>query len=446
MNSHVVNQDYITSTLGLLEFIRKSPTSYQAVECMRQQFDTAGFIFLPEQEPWRMQRGGCYYTIRNGSSIMAFRVGAELEYPAFRIAASHADSPSFKVKAIPDLEGPAGYLRVNTEVYGGAIDRTWLDRPLSVAGRVMVRDDSGVRSQLVSVDKDLLLIPSVAIHMNRSVNESGAIDRHIDLYPILSAGTEGKGALKRVVANELGVTPNQICAWDLYVVNRQPGVIWGAQREFVSSARLDDLQCAYASCTALLGPCDPHAICVHACFDNEEVGSGTMQGALSTFLPDVLTRVCDALGMDAETRRSAVARSFMVSCDNAHAVHPNHPELCDPTNQVRLNGGVVIKEAASQRYATDAMSRSLFQELCMRADVPTQAYANRSDMPGGSTLGNLAMRQASMHTVDVGLPQLAMHSAYETAGTRDTAHMVSALSAFFGERFDIAPNDEIRFF
>lgn len=426
-----MEQEDVRLSHELVEFVRASPTAYQAVDHMCRLLDGAGFVGLRESDPWRIERGGSYYTTRNGSSIVAFRVGERVDSPAFLVAASHGDSPMPKVKANAELAGPGSYLRLDVEMYGGSIDRSWLDRPLSLAGRVMVREDGRVKSRLVSFDRDLLLIPSVAIHLGREVNKQGGIDRRVDLMPLMSAGELGEGSLDELLAAELGVDARQILARDLFVVNRQPPVVWGDKREFVSAPRLDDLQCAFASLKAFVEARNERRTTVFACFDNEEVGSGTMQGALSTLLPDVLRRVSEAIEPGEEAYLRGVARSFMVSCDNAHAVHPNHPELHDEANRAWINEGVVVKEAANQRYTTDALSRAVFEEACKRAGVPVQRFANRSDMPGGSTLGNLATQQVSLHSVDVGLPQLAMHSAFETAGTRDTGYLVAALRAVF---------------
>ncbi|MDO4798228.1 MAG: M18 family aminopeptidase [Coriobacteriales bacterium] len=442
--THVSSNDVSIST-SLLSFIQECPTAFHVVRAMRDRLDRAGFCYLPESAVWHVRRGGSYYTIRNGSSIVAFRVGAQLEEARFRIVAAHGDSPSFKLKNKVELAGPGDYLRLNTEAYGGTIDRTWLDRPLSVAGRVMVSENGSVMHRLLHMDTDLLIIPSVAIHMDRKVNENGAIRRNADLYPLLSAGALGKDAFVRLVASELGVSPGQILSWDLFLANRQPGIVWGAEREFVSSPRIDNLQCAFAGMHAILDAHNDHAISIFACFDSEEVGSQTMQGALSTLLPKTLERLCSSLGMGAGEAHASMARSILISCDNAHAVHPNHPELFDEGNQAFLNRGVVIKEAASQRYATDAISRALFMEICRRNNVPTQGFANRSDLPGGSTLGNLAIRQAGMHVVDIGLPQLAMHSAYETAGTADTACLIRALNGLYATDFRLTAEGHILF-
>ena len=418
-------------TAELVEFIRQSPSMFHAVATARCMLDGAGFSYLPEGEPWRMGLGGAYYTVRNGSSLVAWRVGRRLDDYHFQIAAAHTDSPTFKVKAVPELAGPREYLRLDVEGYGGMIDSTWFDRPLGVAGRAIVRDGDRLESRLVNIQKDVMLFPNVAIHFNRRVNEGYAYNKQVDLCPLFSAGALHAGAFDAMVAEAAGVEPSQLVARDMYLANHQPASIWGWRDEFVSAPKLDDLQCAFAALKALVASgCEGH-VSVCALFDNEEVGSGSMQGAKSTFLRDVLERISSALGKTADEYRRAVARSFLVSCDNAHAVHPNHPEKTDEVNAPQLNRGVVVKEAANQKYTTDAFSRAVFCELCRRAGVPVQAFANRSDSAGGSTLGNLSAAQVSLHAVDVGLPQLAMHSAYETAGTRDTAWGIRALSAFF---------------
>lgn len=433
----------------LCRFVRRCPSAFQTIQSMRELLEDEGFAYLSEESPWEIRSEGRYYTVRNGSSLVAFRVGERVgHHPdklAFRIASSHADSPMLKIKARAELAGPGDYVRLNVETYGGMIDRTWLDRPLGIAGRVMVRDGNRIVQRLVHLDRDLLVIPSVAVHLNRTVNKEGAVDRRVDLMPLFSAGRLQPGGFDEFIARELDIDAGQLLARDLYVVNRQKPIVWGAAEEFVSAPRLDDLQCAFGLLMGFVGAqaYEPNSIAVYACFDNEEVGSGTMQGALSTLLPDVLRRACDAVGLTDEAYRRAVSRSFMLSCDNTHAVHPNHPELHDESNQCWINGGIVIKEAANQRYTTDAFGRALFEEACLRAEVPTQAFANRSDLLGGSTLGNLATRQVSLHTIDIGLPQLAMHSAFETAGVLDTWFLMQATQELFGMPFTIADDGEI---
>lgn len=437
-----LTHEEIQAAEGLLRFIDESPSAFHAVSALRARFDEAGFVFLPEAQTWSCKPGGCYYTVRNGSSIIAFKVGGAVsEGYHFQITASHSDSPLFKIKAQPALEGPGSYRRLNVEAYGGMIDYTWFDRPLSLAGRVMVQAGNRIESRLVSLDRDVALIPSLAIHMDHGVNNGFAPNRRIDLCPVVSAGALEKEALQPLLANELDLHPDQIVSHDLYLVNRQAPCIWGAAGEFISAPRLDDLMCAYASAEAFLRSSNDSSVSVYCCFDNEEVGSNTKQGAMSTFLPDTLMRLNGALGGTEEWYHRALAGSLLVSCDNAHAVHPNHPEKSDEGNRSYLNQGIVVKEAANQKYCTDAFSSAVFCAVCNNANVPFQRFANRSDMAGGSTLGNLSNIQASMHGVDVGCAQLAMHSAYETAGARDVMLATRALLAFFDADIQISGAD-----
>lgn len=418
-------------TNGLLTFIRQCPSAFHTVHAVAEQLEQAGFVCLEESEHWEIEPGGCYYTTRNGSSIIAFRVGKELTDYHFQLCASHSDSPSYKIKNEAELDGPGEYLRLNVEAYGGMIDSTWFDRPLGVAGRVLVRKDGAIVSKLFAPDQDVLLIPNVAIHFNREINNGYKYNRQVDLCPMFSAGELKKGAFDAWIAQQLGVRTEDLMAKDLFLVNRQKGVIWGTKDEFVSSPKLDDLQCAYASLQAFLQAGNDRVVNVYCCFDNEEVGSNTKQGAMSTFLADILERINAGLGRTREEYLQAQARSYLVSCDNAHAVHPNHPQKTDAENCVWMNRGVVIKESANQKYTTDAFSRAVFAQICEMADVPVQAFANRSDSAGGSTLGNLSNTQVSLHAVDIGLAQLAMHSSYETAGARDTEYMIRALTMFY---------------
>ena len=426
---------------SLLDFIHCSPSVFHAVASIRGKLEAAGFHALLETEAWHLKPGGKYYVTRNGSSIIAFKINEELEEYSFRISAAHSDSPSFKIKAVPELKGPGEMLRLNVEAYGGMIDSTWLDRPLSIAGRVFVRNGSSVESRLFCTKKDVVLIPNLAIHFNREVNKGYAFNRQIDLCPLFSAGELKEGDFDRIVASGLGVDTENLLAKDLFLVNRQRGCIWGAADEFISSPRLDDLQCAFTTLQGFLEAERKTGVNVFCCFDNEEVGSNTRQGAMSTFLKDSLERISTCLGFDAEQYRRAVATSFLLSADNAHAVHPNHPEKTDEMNRCFLNGGLVIKENAAQKYTTDAMSRAFIQEICSCVGEPCQRFANRSDMTGGSTLGNLSNTQVSLHAADVGLPQLAMHSCCETAGAKDTQSAVRVFTEYFRADLHIE-NDE----
>lgn len=427
----------------LLTFIQKSPSCFHAVNEMKELLKNNGYEELRECEEWKLQKGGRYVTTRNGSSIIAFHIGNSVDDYHFQVTSSHSDSPTFKVKEEPTLKGKGGYLKLNTEGYGGMLCATWMDRPLSLAGRVLVKEGNTFTSKLVSFDKDLVLIPNVAIHMNREVNSGMKYNNQVDMLPLFSAGECEEDAYYQLIADELGVQKEQIYGTDLYLYNRMAPSIWGAKDEFISSPKLDDLQCAFTSLKALMASSNDHAINVFACFDNEEVGSGTKQGACSTFLYDVLQRINDNLGFAKEDYYRAIAKSFMVSCDNAHAVHPNHPEKTDDNNCTYMNKGIVIKYSANQKYTTDAISSAVFSGICENAGVPVQHFANRSDAAGGSTLGNLSSQKVSMHTVDVGLAQLAMHSSYETGGIKDSDYMVKGLTAFYNSNLHITDSETI---
>lgn len=418
----------------MLSFIEASPTAFHAVQNIADRLEEAGFVRLLESQVWRLKPGGCYYVTRNGSSILAFRIGTEIDEYSFTIAASHSDSPSFRLKEKAEVEVKGKYTKLNTEGYGGMICSSWLDRPLSVAGRVLLETETGIETRLVNVDRDLLLIPNLAIHMDRQVNDGHAYNRQIDMLPLFGGETGETDGLKSIVAGTLHEEPGKILDMELYLYNRSKPAVWGAHQEFVSSPRLDDLQCAYASLEGFLRGGNAHTVSVYACFDNEEVGSGTKQGAASTFLQDVLCRVNTSLGKSREDYYRAVASGFMLSCDNAHAVHPNFPGKTDDGNCVYMNEGIVVKSSANQKYTSDGMSIAIFRRLCAKAEIPVQFFSNRSDMAGGSTLGNIAMTQVSMNTIDVGLPQLAMHSAYETAGVKDTLYLIRAVEELFNSR------------
>lgn len=415
---------------NLFEFLRKSPTAFHAVDALREMLEAHGFEALSESGRWSLTRGKKYYVTRNRSSLIAFTV-PQTENRSFRIVASHSDSPTFRIKENAELEVRGRYVQLDVERYGGMIFSSWFDRPLSVAGRVLLRTEEGITTRLVNVDRDLLMIPNVAIHMNREVNNGYKYNAQTDLMPLFGDAS-AKGGFMRLIAETCGVREEDILGSDLYLYNRMGGTVWGANEEFMSAGRLDDLECAYSSVRAITSAM-PDAGHVNVCcvFDNEEVGSGTKQGADSTFLSDVLERVAAALGMDREDYLCALAGSFMLSADNAHATHPNHPEYADPVNQVFMNEGVVVKFNANQKYTTDGVSKAFFKHVCEQANVPLQYFANRSDLPGGSTLGNISGAHVSVNTLDIGLAQLAMHSAYETAGVRDLEHMIRAMQSFY---------------
>lgn len=412
----------------LIHFIAKSPSTFHAVRGIKAALLYAGFTEIREEDTWQIEKGGKYVVTRNGSALMAFTVpqeGAE----AFHITASHCDSPTFKIKEDPEIaDGP--YVKLNVEGYGGMIMSTWLDRPLSVAGRLLVTENGHLAEKLVAIDGTMLVIPSVAIHMDRSVNQHKEWKVQKDMLPLYGM-TGAKTPFMDVIAAAAKVKAEDILAHDLILYSRVPGTIWGEEREFISSPKLDDLQCAFACFRGFTQGQKEKYISVYALFDNEEVGSATSQGAGSTFLANTLERLARSLGYSYDETMAMIARSFMISADNAHSVHPNHPEYADPVNRPVINGGIVIKYSAAQKYATNAFSAAYFKKLCKDHDIPTQTFTNHSDNPGGSTLGNISNTVIAMPTVDIGLPQLAMHSSYETAGVKDTAYLVDAVTKFY---------------
>lgn len=419
----------------LLEFLDASPSCYHAAANVAEELLAAGYKQLWEGEPWELKEQGHYFVMRGDSSIIAFRVPIQ-NFKGFMIAAGHSDSPTFKVRESAEVLSAGNCIRLSVEPYGGMILRSWLDRPLSVAGRVMVREKEGITSKLINVDQDLLMIPSVAIHMDREVNKGTALKANVDLLPLFSGGKEA-GAFRKLIARTVGVEETDLLATDLYLYPRTYGTRLGVNEEFVASARLDDLQCVFGCLKGFLAAEESESVPVLAVFNNEEVGSGTRQGADSTFLTDVLRRINSAMGRDEEAYLTAIANSFLVSADNAHAVHPAHPEYADSNEAPVMNGGIVVKYNASQRYTTDAFSAAVFQQICEAANVPIQRYSNRADLPGGSTLGNISTAHVSVQSVDIGLPQLAMHSAYEVAGVRDTEYLIRAMTVYFGRSFSI---------
>lgn len=424
-----MTNENISITRDLISFIEKSPTAFHAVSEIANILEAEGFTRLSEGSEWSLEKGGKYYVTRNMSSVIAFAI-PEGVAGSFMITASHTDSPTYKLKTETETEAFGKYVKLNVENYGGMIASSWLDRPLSIAGRVIAKDGDAVNACLVKIDRDLVLIPNVAIHQNRNVNSGFAYNAAVDMMPLFAASAN-KGSLKKIIANEAGCSEDNILGADLYLYNRTPAAIWGANNEFFSSPKIDNLQCAYTTLcgfTSAINAGACKAIPVYSSFDNEETGSSTKQGAASQFLFDTLTRICDALGI---TLRSALPSSFMVSADNGHAKHPNHPELSDGANSPHMNGGVVIKSNAAQKYTTDGISAAIFGEICSRAGVPTQLFANRSDMAGGSTLGSISNTNVALNTVDIGLAQLAMHSSYETGGTADTAYMIKAITEFY---------------
>lgn len=423
----------------LFDFIKKSPTPFHAVKTVCETLKEKGYSELCESEKWNLEAGKGYFVTRNGSSVIAFRI-PENDFSGFMLTASHCDSPCFKIKENAELPDNY-YVRLSTEGYGGMLCATWMDRPLAVAGRITVRTEKGISIRLVDTKEPCAIIPNVAIHMNREANKGMAYNAAVDMLPLF-AESEAKGSFKALIAKTAGVDEKDILTTDLIVYNPQPGTEWNG---FISSPRLDDLQCAFGALEAFVSAKNAENIPVYCVFDNEEVGSQTKQGAASTFIAAVLERISESLGLNSSEHYGKIANSFMLSCDNAHAVHPNHPEFQDKNHAVYMNKGIVIKYNANQRYTSDAVSAAIFALVCEEAGVPFQRYANRADMPGGSTLGNIANTQVSLNTVDIGLPQLAMHSSYETAGAKDTEYYVKALTCFYGKTLVMESDGEYSF-
>ena len=412
----------------LCEFLDQGKSVYHGIDNLKNRLLEAGYTQLPEGAKWDLIAGGKYFMIRGGTSLMAFRIPAG-EPSGFMMSAAHSDRPSFKLKENGELTG--AYTRLSTEKYGGMLMAPWLDRPLSLAGRVMVETESGADARLVDIDRDLLLIPNVAIHMNRKANDGFAYNPAVDTLPLMG----GKAAAGKLEALLEELAGGKILGHDLYLYVRQKAAVWGMDGEYISAAALDDLASVWCCAEGFLNSKNSAAVPMLCVFDSEEVGSASVQGADSDLLESVLGRICAAMDWDMER---LLSQSFMVSADNAHAIHPNHPEFADPKNAPVVNGGVVLKFNANQRYTTSGMSAAVMRTVCRKAGVPLQTYCNRADMPGGATLGCISVSHVSVPAVDVGLPQLAMHSCYETAGVQDALYLADAMAVFHGMTLQIA--------
>ena len=420
---------YLESSKRLINFLDANPSPFHVIVALGKMYEKAGFKRLSEKERFEVKRGEDYYVTRNNSSIIAFKI-PENDFKGFNITAAHSDSPTFKIKANAEITVEKNFVKLNVEKYGGMLIAPWFDRPLGIAGRVMVKNGTKIEENLIHIDRDIIMMPNLAIHMNREANDGYKYNAQTDTQPIF-AELGSDITLYDIIAKELGISKEAILDTDLFLTNRVKGTIWGANNEFIATGRLDDLQCVFAGAESIIEAANKNNIAVHCVFDNEEVGSGTKQGAASTFLKDILIRVNKALGGDEEDYLQAVARSFMVSADNAHSVHPNYTEKADPCNRPMVNKGVVIKYNANQKYTTDAVSGAVFKDICAEVKVPVQTFTNRSDVAGGSTLGNISNTQVSLNAVDIGMAQWAMHSPYESGGVKDTYYLKTALKQFF---------------
>lgn len=410
------------------DFLDASRSFYHVAANVTHILQKQGYVRLQENQPWELRAGGKYFVDRNGSSVLAFRIPEGTPH-GFLMSACHCDRPSFMVKENGELTGT--YTRLTTERYGGMLIYPWLDRPLSVAGRVLVETEEGVAYRLVDIDRDIAMIPSVAIHQNRTVNEGYVFNPAVDTVALLGSGNVA-GELSRMLEKAAG---GKILSNDLYLYVRQQARVWGIAKEYISAPALDDLQCLWGCLQGFLKGDGSENICVLSIFDSEEVGSNSTQGADGTLLSGVLARISRTLGLDHDCM---LADSFMVSADNAHAIHPNHPHLSDTDHPVTMNGGVVIKFSGTQNYTSDGLSAAVFRKICAEAQVPTQTFYNRADMKGGATLGHFSLNHVSVPSVDIGLAQLAMHSSYETAGVEDVEYLVKAMTAYYSKTLTAA--------
>lgn len=424
-----------TTAHELIDFIDASPSPWHAVASAEQRLLARGFTRLAEDQRWQLAAGGRYCAVRDGASMIAFVPGSRpLAETGFRIVGAHTDSPGLRLK--PRAAHAAdGLLRLGVEVYGGPILATFADRDLSLAGRVVMRTAAGPQTRLLRFEQPLVRLPNLAIHMNREVNEQGLkLNKQTELPLILGQLGEGEDAearLRKLLAGTAQGEAADLLSWDLAVYDVQQGCLWGADQEFIADSQLDNLASCHAAITALMATEQPAATCVAALFDHEEVGSESAAGAGGSFVADVLARIGSQAGLDGEDRRRALAQSFFISADMAHAYHPNFPSAYEPEHKVKVNGGPVIKSNASQRYTTGAETAARFMGLCQQAGVPCQQYAHRGDLGCGSTIGPIVAARLGIASVDVGSPMWAMHSARESAGAHDHGYMIAALAEAF---------------
>lgn len=420
--------------LDLIEFLHEGSTAFQAVDVMARELTEAGYREIRGEDSWELKEGDKVFYIKNGSALFAVDLGQRTYREGFRLIGSHTDSPSFRIKPNPEIRSD-GFLKLNTEVYGGPILNTWFDRPLSCAGRVAVRSEDPMEPELKNIDfeQPILYIPNPAIHMNRDVNKGVELNKQTQVLPVLSLDGEGDEAtFLHLIAEKAGASAEDILDYELYLYETHKGELVGLKEEFISSKRMDNLAMAHASLRALTET-EGTGIRIAAVYDNEEVGSRTKQGAGSPALANLMERLVYALGGSRNDYLMSLEKSFLISADLAHAVHPNFPEFADPTNRPAMNGGPVIKIAANQSYTSDAQSAAVFKGLCEKAGVPCQTFVNRSDKSGGSTIGPISSSMLPIRSVDIGTPILGMHSIRELGGVEDHWFVYRAFKAFFGE-------------
>lgn len=430
-----MSEKYQNFAEGLLQFLNDSPTAFHAVKNAAALLRENGFEELKETENWSLKNEGRYFVVKSGSAVIAFTVGkGDLAKEGFRIIGAHTDSPALKIKPGACSVTPDGYVKLNVEVYGGAILQTWFDRPLALAGRLVVKENGTLQEKLIQIDKPVFIIPNLCIHFSRDMKEKGSLNKQTEILPLLSMKEEGMEKddyLPALLQDEVGIKKSDLVDYELFLYEYQKGIFTGKKQEFISASRIDDLSMVYAGLDALTKAETGEGCQVFAAFDNEEVGSTTAQGANSGLMLHILNRICKNLGMTDEGYFQAVAGSTSISADLAHAVHPNYSDKHDAESRPVLGGGPVIKYSASQRYATTAMSAAYFAQVCERAGVPCQKFVNRNDIAGGSTIGPALSGLTTIPTVDMGAPILAMHSIREFGAVADMEYTRQVFLAYY---------------
>lgn len=422
---------------NMLDFIYESPTQFNAVEVSAEMLEKNGFEKLNPKENWKLEVGKKYYTTKNSSALVAFKVNSdEIEKEGFRIIGSHTDSPGFRIKPNAEMESCGAYLKLNTEGYGGMILRTWLDRPLAMAGRVFLRGENPFKpvEKIVNINKPVCIIPNLAIHMNRSINDGYKYNKQTDMLPLvglINEQLEKENYMIKLLASELNVEIKEIIDFDIFLYEYEKGCFTGANEEFISTGRLDNLSMYYSSVEALLDSDSKSGISIAVGFDNEEVGSSTKQGADSNMLLNILERICISLGKDRQQFFEAIENSFIISSDLAHAVHPNVNGMADPTNRPVMGKGPVIKVHAGQAYTSDGYSISVYKEICRECGVEYQEFVNKSDQRGGSTIGPISSTHIDIPSVDIGAPILSMHSIRELGCSEDFYNTYKTFVKFY---------------
>lgn len=430
-------KDELNFANDLIDFIYESPTPFHVVNSAKKILIEKGFAELKNEDKWILEKGKKYFVTKNDSALIAFIVGkGDINKNGFKLIGAHTDTPGFRIKPNAEINVENKYIKLNTEAYAGSILSTWMDRPLSIAGRVTLKSEDilNPKTKLINIKRPILIIPNLAIHMNRNVNAGVELNKQKDMLPLLSmvnSNMERGNYLLNTIAEELGTVKEEIIDFDLFLYEYEKGCIMGLNNEFISSSKLDDLTMVHAGINAIANAEASEAANVMVCFDNEEVGSTTKQGADSPMLSTVLERIVLSLGFDREDYYRSLSKSFLIAADSAHASHPNVGEKCDPTNRPAINRGPVIKINANQKYTTDSNSSAVYEAICSKVGVPVQKFVNRSDELGGSTIGPISSSQIDIRSVDIGTPLLAMHSIRELGGVLDHSYVMKSFEEFY---------------